>query len=480
VQRIRTRLGLHPELFKHGDIAQNSATDNKTGITSKINGQQSVAVRNCADLNKKEFTDLAKQGLLPDGYSQLAEQCRIQQNANYERMSRHIADYSRPGYLQQISERARPYLYHIANELSKHGLPMDLALLPIVESAYQPTALSNKAAAGIWQFIPSTGQEYGLEQNEDYDARLDITASTHAAIRFLSGLNGHFKGDWLLSLAAYNCGQGAVDAAIARNQVEGLTTDFWSLDLPAETKDYVPRLLALSAIFASPSGYGLKLRSVKNEPYFIKVNIEHKTDIKHLTNKDLRTVAKLADFDPEQFGLLNTAYLNSTLPENKPFTLLMPISNANLLHQSLAFMAQSYKKEKNIEPTLLSELALSTEPTGSKFQVPLLSLSLNQDQQWALSKGQRREFNVKPKSTEEIVTAKATDDGYWAVHYLDKGETLQDVAESHGISEEFLRVANKFKSRQSITLGQRLLVPIKQMVIASMKKTRTSVLFRGI
>ena len=409
-------------------------------------------------------------GLYPDLY-----------NHGYERVSRHIAGYSqRKGYLYQVSERARPYLYHIVDALSKHNLPLDLALLPIVESAYQPTALSNKAAAGIWQFIPSTGLEYGLEQNDEYDARLDITASTHAAIRFLSGLNGHFRGDWLLSLAAYNCGQGAVDAAISRNQAEGLPTDFWSLDLPAETKDYVPRLLALSAIFASPSSYGLKLRSVRNEPYFIKVNIDRATDINHLANKELRTVAKLADFDPGQFGLLNTAYINSTLPGNKPFTLLMPISNANLLHQSLAFMAQPYKEEKKIAPSLLAELALPGEPSEPKIQVSLLSLSINQDQQWALSKGQFREFNVKPKSTEEIVTAKSTDDDYWAVHYLEKGESLQDVAESHGITEEVLRVANKFKGRQNITLGQRLLVPIKQMVAAAMKKTRTSVLFRGI
>ncbi|MEQ1740133.1 MAG: transglycosylase SLT domain-containing protein, partial [Methyloglobulus sp.] len=346
VQRIRTRLGLHPELFKQEDVAGNPLAENKTASNDKVKVQKQTAIQNCSDLNKQEIVNLAHQGLLPESYSELAKQCLIRQNANYGRVSQHIAGYSqRKGALYQASERARPYIYHIVDSLGKHNLPLDLALLPIVESAFQATALSNKEAAGIWQFIPSTGREYGLQQNASYDGRFDITASTHAAIRFLSGLNAHYKGDWLLALAAYNSGQGTVDAAISRNQAEGLDTDFWSLDLPAETQDYVPRLLALSAIFENPANYDLKLRPVKNEPYFIKVNIDRETDINQLVQKDLTTIAKLADFDPGAFGLLNSAYLKSTITERKPFTLLMPISNANLLHQSLAFMAQSYKDE---------------------------------------------------------------------------------------------------------------------------------------
>jgi soluble lytic murein transglycosylase-like protein len=346
-----------------------------------------------------------------------------------------------------------------------------------VESAYQPTALSNKDAAGIWQFIPSTGREYGLQQSADYDARLDITASTRAAIRFLSGLKDHFKGDWLLALAAYNCGQGAVDEAISRNQSEGLATDFWSLPLPAETQDYVPRLLALSSIFANPGSYGLKLRPVKNEPYFIKVSIDRKTDIDHLAKKDLRTIAKLADFNPDQFSLLNSAYIKSTLTGSGPFTLLMPISNANLLHQSLAFMAQSNNAENPALPSF-SALSLSSESSWPQIQEPLLAINLNEDRQWPLSVGQSGGFDLKPKSTgEDIATAKSTDDGYWAVHYFDKGESLKAVAESHGITEEVLRVANKFKRRQGISLGQRLLIPLKQITATSLKKTRLSALY---
>lgn len=479
VQRVRTGLGLHPGLFKGGDVAETSAPDKK-GLSSKAQAQ--MAISGCADPIKRDVVNLARQGILAESYSQMAGQCQNRQRTKYERLNRQIAGYSqRKGVLYQASERARPYLYHIVNELSKHNLPLDLALLPIVESAYQPTALSPKSAAGIWQFIPSTGREYGLEQNGDYDARLDITASTHAAIRFLSGLNDHFKGDWLLSLAAYNCGQGAVDAAISRNQAEGLDTDFWSLDLPAETQDYVPRLLALSSIFANPESYGLKLRPVRNEPYFIKVNIDREADINHLVQKDLKTIAKLADFESDQFGLLNSAYLKSAITESRPFTLLMPISNANLLHQSLAFMTQSYKNEEKTTP-LSSGLALFSEPGWSKAQEPFLSINLNENQQWPSLPGQATAIDVKPESAGNgIRTAKVASEGYLAVHYLDKGESLKAVAENHGISEEMLRTANKFKRRQSISLGQRLLIPLKEIALAtSVKKTGASVLFKGI
>lgn len=488
IQRIRTRLGLHPELFKNGevpvDINNKSFNGYKKGkksgsiTTSKTQG---AAITNCADLKKDAVISLAQQGFLAESYSQMAEECRIKQNEKVARVSRHLAGYSR-GYLYQVSERARPYLYHIVDSLSKYGMPLDLALLPIVESAYQPTALSPMSAAGIWQFIPSTGREYGMEQTEEYDGRLDVTASTHAAIRFLSGLNGHFKGDWLLALAAYNCGQGTVDAAIARNQAEGLDTDFWSLDLPAETKDYVPRLLALATIFENPGGYGLKLRPLKNEPHFIKVNIDREADINQLVNKDLKAIAKLANFDPDQFSLLNSAYLKSTITQSRPFTILMPINNANLLHQSLAFMAQSYKDEKNDASAVLSKLpSFLPEATVSKVQAPLLSISLNEDQQWFSSMKRALTFGVKPTPTnDKTEIAKASPDT-WSVHYLDKGETLKAVAEYHGVSEGVLREVNKFKRRQSIPLGQRLLVPLKQIAMGvTEKKVNPSVLYKDI
>jgi Transglycosylase SLT domain. len=319
----------------------------------------------------------------------------------YERVNKHIVWYTQHrDYLYQVAERARPYLYHIVESLSKHKLPYELALLPIVESAYQPTALSPKSAAGLWQFIPSTGHDFDLHQSDQYDARLDIASSTQAAMRYMSFLNQHYKGDWLLALAAYNCGLGVVDNAVSRNIAEGLETDYWSLRLPEETQEYVPRFLALSSIFANPGAHGLKLARVRNEPYFVKVKIDRKHDIDYLAKKDFKEVAQLANLSYEQFSRLNPGYLSPKLPADGPFTFLMPVANANQLHQQLASVAQflnespaitashAHLKRRDLfeadeQKAALSLLTDITLPKGSDLVTvsnPFLSLTMNINQ----------------------------------------------------------------------------------------------------
>ncbi len=259
-----------------------------------------------------------------------------QEAIKIDRINKHINWFSQhTDYLHQVTERAHPYLYHIVESLNQNKLPYELALLPIIESAYQPTALSPKSAAGLWQFIPSTGQEFNLNQTEYYDGRLDITSSTQAAMRFLQFLNQHYNGDWLLALAAYNCGVGTVDNAILHNKEEGIGADYWSLRLPEETQEYVPRFLALSNIFSNPGAYNLKLSPVKNEPYFLKIKIDRKHEIDYLAKKELKEIAQLANLSFEKFNELNPGYINPTLPDSGPFTLLMPSENAHQFNKHL-------------------------------------------------------------------------------------------------------------------------------------------------
>lgn len=291
----------------------------------------------CIDRTAQHLVNVNK----PRKQGDIAEQNDSKKAMINERINKYIALFSQnPGYLNQVAERSRPYLYHIVEGLSKNQLPLELALLPMVESAYQPTALSPKGAAGLWQFIPSTGKDYNLKQSNQYDERLDILASTQAAIRFLTDLKEHFNGDWLLALAAYNCGQGAIDNAISRNLSDGLDTDYWSLRLPEETQEYVPRLLALSNIFANPAIYGLKFAPIKNEPYFVKVKIDRETGIKYLADKKFAVLARLVNLSHEQFKLLNPGYLNPTLPTRGEYTFLLPLANASQLHQLLTSIAQ--------------------------------------------------------------------------------------------------------------------------------------------
>ncbi len=301
---------------------------------------------------------LQKTNLTPDATTTLQDPKPLdpQEAIKLDRINKHITWFSQhTDYLHQVAERARPYLYHIVESLNQNKLPYELALLPIIESAYQPTALSPKSAAGLWQFIPSTGQEFDLNQSEYYDARLDITSSTQAAMRFLQFLNTHYNGDWLLALAAYNCGVGTVDNAILRNKVEGFNTDYWSLRLPEETLEYVPRFLALSNIFSDPDAHGLKLSPVKNEPYFVKLKIDRKHEIDYLAKKELKEIAQLANLSLEEFNELNPGYINPTLPNSGPFTLLMPSENARQFNKHLG-TAALFVLNNDESPTLGANL----------------------------------------------------------------------------------------------------------------------------
>ncbi|MDP3521182.1 MAG: transglycosylase SLT domain-containing protein [Hydrogenophaga sp.] len=185
-----------------------------------------------------------------------------------ERIDRELNWYLRhPAYLARVQQRAEPYLHLILDEVEAKNIPGELALLPIVESAFLPEAYSKSDASGLWQFIPATGRLYGLQQNTWYDGRRDVYASTKAATAFLKHLGETFDGDWHLALASYNYGKGNVRKAIEKNENLNRDTDYWSLDLPKETADYVPRLLAIAKIFANADKYNVQLQNIPNRPY---------------------------------------------------------------------------------------------------------------------------------------------------------------------------------------------------------------------
>jgi membrane-bound lytic murein transglycosylase D len=234
----------------------------------------------------------------------------------------HYASWYRatPNYLHLVTGRAAPYLYFILQEIERRRLPTELALLPIIESAYIPFAYSRSHAAGIWQFMPDTARLYGLKQNWWYDGRRDIYASTLAALDYLEALNHLFKGDWLNTLAAYNAGPNRVLAEIEKNRRLGEPTDFWQLDLPTETQNYVPKLLAIKALVQDPTKFGIKLWPVPDEPYLQTVDIK--------TQIDLGLAAKLADMNVEPFHLLNPGFSQWATDPDGPFKLLLPIDRA--------------------------------------------------------------------------------------------------------------------------------------------------------
>jgi membrane-bound lytic murein transglycosylase D len=236
---------------------------------------------------------------------------------------------ARPDYLQRITQRASRYLFHVVQELEKRGMPTELALLPFIESAFNPQAYSTAKAAGMWQFIPSTGRDYNLKQNVFRDERRDVLASTNAALTYLQRLHGMF-GDWQLALAAYNWGEGSVSRAIAKAQAAGRPTDYNSLSayMPAETRNYYPKLQAVKNIIAAPAQYGIILPVVENQPYFVS--------IKKTRDIDVKLAAQLAELPMEEFKALNPQFNRPVITGSPNTQILLPHSNAEKFKENLS------------------------------------------------------------------------------------------------------------------------------------------------
>ncbi|RJG16329.1 transglycosylase SLT domain-containing protein [Massilia cavernae] len=245
-------------------------------------------------------------------------------------VTKHINYYSsRPEYLARISTRASRYMFHVVQELEQRGMPTELALLPIIESAFNPQAYSSADAAGMWQFVPGTGRDYNLKQNMFKDERRGVLASTDAALSYLQKLYVMF-GDWPLALAAYNWGEGNVQKAIKKNQALGKPTDFESLAalMPAETRNYVPKLQAVKNIVGNPAQFGVSLPVIDNQPYF--------TVIDKTSDIDLAIAAQLAELSVDEFKALNPQFNRPVITGGEKTKILLPTENAEKFHENLA------------------------------------------------------------------------------------------------------------------------------------------------
>lgn len=231
-------------------------------------------------------------------------------------------------YMGVVAGRGKLFLHYIVEELDRRNMPQELALLPMVESAFDPFAHSSQSASGLWQIIPSTGKYLGLEQDWWYDGRLDLRDSTRAALDYLEELHRYFEGDWLLAVAAYNGGKSRVRRAQRRNQKNGKATDFWSLRLPRETRGYVPRLLALATIVSNPDRYGVTLPSIPNEPVIEVVDIGGQIE--------MRRAADLAAIPLLDLRMLNAGHRRWATAPTRPPELLLPLGSGGRLRQKLA------------------------------------------------------------------------------------------------------------------------------------------------
>lgn len=268
---------------------------------------------------------------------------------------------ARPESLLIMSQRASKYLYHIVDELNRRGMPTELALLPFVESAFNPTALSRSKASGLWQFIPSTGRHYNLEQDWWRDMRRDPIASTNAALDYLSYLY-EFQGDWYLALASYNWGEGSVKRALERNQKQGLPLDYRHLSMPEETRNYVPKLQAFKNIIANPGKFGITLPPISNAPYF--------TTVKKTQNIDVTVAAQLAEMSIDEFRELNPAHNRPIIKVDDEADILLPADKADIFMANL----KAYKGRLSSWTTYRSKRGESYSAIARRFGMPLEEL----------------------------------------------------------------------------------------------------------
>lgn len=379
-------------------------------------------------------------------------------NVMHKRVQQELDWFKRhPEYMNRVVERARPYLHYIIETVEDAGLPSEIALLPIVESAFQPFAYSHGRAAGIWQFIPSTGKRYGLKQNWWYDGRRDVYTSTKAAIKLLKNLNTNFKGDWMHALAAYNTGGGRVKRSILRNKKQGKSSDFFALSLPKETRAYVPKLLALKMIINHPEEYGITLDHIPDEPYFEQVKLDSQID--------LALAAEMANLPLDDLYRLNSGYNRWATSPNGPYDLLLPISHVEEFKQKLTelpadkriqWVRHKVRKGETLG-TIAQKFHTSIQTikrvnklrgkmirVGRGLTIPVASRSLRD---YRLSANQRKsKLQNIPREGRKIS------------HIVQEGDTFWDLAQYHRVGVKQLAKWNSMAPRDRLQAGQHLII----------------------
>ena len=362
------------------------------------------------------------------------------------------------GYLKRVMERARPVLPFVLNELDRQGLPSELALLPIVESAYQAFAYSHGRASGLWQIIPSTGRFLGLKQNWWYDGRRDIIQSTHAAIKYLDSLSKQFDGDWELALASYNAGPGRIRSAVRYNKKKNRATDFWSLtQFRAETRDYVPKMFALKELFENPERYDLDLVPVSHQISYEIVELDGQMD--------LALAADLAGITVKQLYQLNPAFNRWATAPNGPHRLLLPKEKADQFRFEVAQIPANERinwvRHKIRDGETLSEISRKYRTTTALIK------EVNKIRGSQIRAGR---YLMVPTATKSLKTYSLSESsriskiqntnrsGNRQTHIVSSGQSLWSISRQYGVSSNALAKWNGMAPIDTLSIGQKLVI----------------------
>jgi membrane-bound lytic murein transglycosylase D len=424
---------------------------------------------------RRAFTEPARlpqidRTVAPNDLWQRIRQGFVIRDLDNKLVQQHTAYYAaRPEYLQRVFDRSRLYLYHIVEEIEKRGLPTELALLPMVESAFNPMAYSRSHASGLWQFIPGTGRRYELKQNWWYDGRRDIVDSTSAALDYLAYLY-ELHGDWQLALASYNWGENAVARAIARNRAANKPTDYEHLRMPPETRHYLPKLQALKNIIANPEPFGVLLEPIPNEPYFATFT--------RLVDIDVRLAAELAEMPIEEFIALNPGFSRPLIRAAVTPRIVLPADKIDVFHENLSKLDgeslvswktyyprkgetfESIAKKHGLMLGQLKEvngIGPRVRAVPTMLVVPLESRSVNL---------QRMPIMYAPPIPVAIRRI---------FHTVKPGETLASIAGRYKVSTEDI---NRWNRINRLAPGQRLMLEVRAPAKGKPRKKATGRTYR--
>jgi len=357
---------------------------------------------------------------------------------------------TRPDYVARMIDRSRRYLYYIVVEVEERRMPLEIALLPMVESAYNPNALSVARASGIWQFMPSTGTHYGLQQNWWFDSRRDVVAATEGALNYLQKLYGDFD-DWQLALAAYNWGEGNVARAVAKNQAKNRPADYASIKMPDETRNYLPKLQAIKNIVREPEKYGLELGDIPDAPYFAVVKTNRKIDVK--------LAAALAEMSVDEFQYLNPQHNRPVIAGGDEYSILLPIDKAEVFAAKLNLADQplvSWQAYRMKNGETLQEVAVrfgmsvdalrAVNGIGAKSRVPAGHTLLVPSQ---------GPSNIAEETLKNAVFT-TVPQGRTFYYRVNRGDTLAGIASRYAVTTADLRRWNEIPANAGLTAGQRL------------------------
>ena len=364
-----------------------------------------------------------------------------------------------PNYLKRVQTRSARYLYHVVDILHKNDVPLDIALLPIVESAYEPFSYSHGQASGLWQFIPITANRFRLERNWWHDERRDVSESTQAAVSYLTYLYEFFDEDWHLAIAAYNAGEGTVRNAVRKNKRKGKPTDFWSLDLPKETRAYVPKLLALSEIFRNPEKYNVELIAIANKPYFDSVELD--------SQLDLSQAADLLEISLEELYYLNPGLNRWATPPVKRYDLKVPTDRKDDFESKLAALPATDRiswqrhtvrsgdtisglaKHYNSDSTLIKQANRLNNSQIIVGQTLLIPTASSKAAVYAYSEGQRqnRRSQRKPASSLQKTT-----------HTVTSGDSFWLIAKRFNTTPQKLARWNGKAPKDTLRVGEKLVI----------------------